>query len=321
MGTCSSQMLNSFLGPCVPPTSTPTPTVTPTMTKTPTQTPTQTPTNTITPTPTPTTKTTYYVYLECRTVPGPQNNVIIQPMPAVPGNVIGETILDLVNKVCWTLIDISDNLSQLQNTYNYNTYYNTNYFTQVFGTTFTDDEDSTACENCIKEIDVVVVTTSCNVELRNWSNCVDANTSGAVYVNSNPTPSYSFGANFDVNDVDVLIPVLVGDTITIVLTAPINSSCNFAVSDTDNVGNIFTHNDTITNTTISYSYVTYCGGKKSIEIFSTCILCREFSTDGTDTINYIDCFGNPQTIVNTVTNFCAQNGTVTGNGVSIIGPC
>jgi hypothetical protein len=52
----------------------------------------------------------------------------------------------------------------------------------------------------------------------------------------------------------------------------------------------------------------------------TPITCTEFNTDGTDTINYIDCFGNPQTIVNTVTNFCAQNGTVTGNGVSIIIP-
>ena len=52
----------------------------------------------------------------------------------------------------------------------------------------------------------------------------------------------------------------------------------------------------------------------------TPITCTEFSTDGTDTINYIDCLGIPQTIVNTVTNFCAANGTVTGLGVSIVTP-
>ena len=247
----------------------PTTSVTPTPTKTPTMTPTQTPTTSMTPTPTPTTKVLYYVYLECGAELGPRSNVIIQPMPAVPGNVIGESILDLVNKVCWTLIDISDNLPQLQNTYNYNTYYNTNYFTQVFGTIFTDDEDSTACENCLKYVEAIGdEPIRCNVELRNWSDCVEANTSGVVYVNS--TSVYSFGTNFDINDIDILIPVLVGDTITIELTAPINSSCNFDVSDTDISGNIFTHNDTITNTTITYSYVTYCGGKKSIEIFSTC---------------------------------------------------
>jgi hypothetical protein len=236
-------------------------------------TPTQTPTNSMTPTPTPTIKTTYYIYLRCETEAEPQNNVIIQPMPAVPGNVVGEAILG--NGGCWLLIDISNNsLSQLQNTYNFNTYYNTNYFTQVFST-FTSTESNSSCNNCLKSAEAVGLTpNNCNIELRNWSNCEIANTSGAVYVNyvdSNSIPVYSFDVNFNVNDVLQLIPVIIGDTITIVLTAPINSSCNFSVSDTNNVGNIFTYNDTITNTTISYSYVTYCGGAKSIEIFSSCI--------------------------------------------------
>jgi hypothetical protein len=237
----------------------------------PTPTPTLTPTNTMTPTPTPTTKVLYYVYLECGTKAGPQNSVLIQPMPAVVGNMIGDAILG--NGKCWSLIDISNNsLSQLQNLYPDNSYFDTNYFTQVFGSPFVISEDSTACENCLKYAEEVGVTPQdCNIELRNYSNCAEANTSGAVYVNSNPTPVYSFDVNFDVNDVLQLIPVSVGDTITIVLTAPINSSCTLDVSDTNSVGNIFTDSETITNTTTTYSYVTYCGGAKSIEIFSSCL--------------------------------------------------
>ena len=129
MSTCSPEMLNSFYGPCIPtsptptPTMTKTPTPTPTLTKTPTQTPTQTPTSSMTPTPTPTTKVLYYVYLLCGTVPGPQNNVIIQPMPAVPGNMIGDVILansPIGTCQCWSLIDISDNINQLISIYPFN---------------------------------------------------------------------------------------------------------------------------------------------------------------------------------------------------------
>lgn len=214
-----------------------------------------------------TTNNTYYVYIKCGTSPISGNNAIIQPVPAVPGNIVGNSIIG--NGECWSLIDISNNLSQLQNTYNYTTYCNTNYFTQVFGAIFTNTEDSTACENCLRYSDTAVITPqSCNITLKNSNNCAVANTSGVVYVNS--TPVYSFDTNFNVNSVVKQIPVSVGDTITIVLTAPINSSCNFAVSDTYSNGNIFTDNDTITNTTITYSYITYCGGLKSIEIFSTC---------------------------------------------------
>ena len=268
LSTCTTEITDSFSGLCIPLSPTPTPTPTPTITKTPTMTPTQTPTNSMTPTPTPTIKTTYYIYLRCGTEAEPQNNVIIQPMPAVPGNVVGEAIVG--NGECWSLINISNNsLSQLENLYPYNSYSNSNYFTQVFGTIYTSTEFSTACENCLKAAEAVGLTPqNCNIELRNWSNCAIANTSGVVYVGT--TPVYSFDDNFNVDDVTIQIPVLVGDTITIVLNAPIISSCNFAVSDTDINGNIFTYADSINNTGISYSYVTYCGGLKSIEIFSSC---------------------------------------------------
>jgi hypothetical protein len=151
--------------PTVTPTVTPTatigttptltPTVTPTQTKTPTPTPTQTKTPTPTPTITPSSNVLYYAYLQCRTIPGPFNNVIIQPVPAIPGNVVGDVILDVKDNICWELREISDNLSQLQNIYIFNTYYSTNYFTEVYGTIFTGTETTTPCEDCIKYLDTI----------------------------------------------------------------------------------------------------------------------------------------------------------------------
>jgi hypothetical protein len=112
--------------PPVTPTSTPTPTVT--RTQTPTLTPTRTPTMTVTPTqtmtmtPTPSSKETYYVYSVCGTRVPSITNTVIQPVPAIPGNVINEVILDVKNNRCWVLVAISSNLSQLQNTWNGTTY-------------------------------------------------------------------------------------------------------------------------------------------------------------------------------------------------------
>ena len=284
--TCSPEMINSFLGPCIPVSSTPTPTPTPTLTKTPTQTPTQTPTSTMTSTPTPTTKVLYYVYLLCGTVSGPQNNVIIQPMPAVPGNMIGDAILansPIGNCQCWSLIDISDNREQLLSNYPYNSTVDTNYFTQVFGVPFTSTIDSTACDICInqgtspisRELSCnPVIGEDCVITLRNWSNCADADTNGAVYVNyvpGNLPPVYSWLFNFDVNDVyrDFYAPA--GSTITIFLNAPYDGSITLNVINTNSAGNITTYTETITNTTTTYSYTTYCGVDNTIEIFSTCI--------------------------------------------------
>jgi hypothetical protein len=251
--------------PGASPSATPTPT--PTITKTPTMTPTQTPTNSMTPTPTPTTKVLYYVYRQCGTIDSPRSNVIIQPVAAVPGNVVGEVILDIKNEICWVLIKISDNLTQLQSIYVDNTYYDTNYFTDVFGETFSGE---TACEQCTAALNnLTPVIQQCQITLTNTSNCQRADTSGVVYVNS--VVVYSFDAGFDVNTIVQYINVSVGDTITIVLNAPSNSSCTFDVSDTDANGNIFTHIDSITNTSVSYTYNTYCGGKKEINISSTCV--------------------------------------------------
>lgn len=249
-----------------------TPTHTPTPTKTPTMTPTQTPTNSMTPTPTPTVKVLYYAYRQCDTIDGTRSNVIIQPVPAVPGNVIGDVILDIKNEICWTLINISDDLHLLQSIYVDNTYYDTNYFTDVFGETF---GGKTGCDDCKKKLESITpVTQQCQIKLTNTSNCQRADTSGVVYVTSpggNPIVVYSFDVDFDVNTIVQYINVSVGDTITIVLNAPSNGVCSFDVSDTDANGIIFVYADSINNTGLSYSYKTYCGGKKEINIFSTCV--------------------------------------------------
>jgi hypothetical protein len=295
---------------------TPTPTVTPTMTKTPTTTPTVTPTNSMTPTPTQTLKQSYYAYLMCGKRPS-RETVIIQPTPAIPGNVVGNVILDLVNKICWELIDISSNLSQLLNTWN-GTYISPNYFTNVYGTIFEGSETSKPCEDCEKLLEAisVPVKSDCTIDFRNWSDCVKADTKGEIYVNNEII--YSFDDTFDANVYLSTLFVNNGDFIKIYLYAPVNSVITLYTELSSGIST-----QTITDNEYILEFRVECGEKPlKIDIFSTClnIVCTEFSTDGTDTINYIDCLGNPQTIVNTVTNFCAANGTVTGNGVSIIIP-
>ena len=168
---------------------------TPTVTRT--VTPSVTPTNTVTMTPTPSTKIMYYVYLQCGTNNESQNNVIIQPVPAIPTNVVGNVIFDSKNSICWELVNISNNLSQLQNIYQYNAYYNSNYFTEVFGTIFSNSKGKTACGECdnyVKGLGVMSIP-KCDFNIRNWSNCVDSNTQGEIYVND--VTVYSFNQSFE----------------------------------------------------------------------------------------------------------------------------
>lgn len=147
----------STITPTPTPTVSLTPGLTPTITPTNTKTPTPTPTNTKTPTPTPTitpsTNITYYVYQRCGTTPSPFNNVIIQPIYAIPNNVVGDVILDLNDNTCWELIDVSIlSISQLQNIYQYNTYFSTNYFTLIYGTIF---NNLNPCEDCYKYVEAI----------------------------------------------------------------------------------------------------------------------------------------------------------------------
>jgi hypothetical protein len=297
---------------------TPTPTVTPTMTKTPTTTPTVTPTNSMTPTPTQTLKQSYYAYLMCGKIPS-KETVIIQPTPAIPGNVVGNVILDLVNKICWELIDISSNLSQLLNTWN-GTYISPNYFTNVYGTIFEGSETSKPCEDCEKLLEAisVPVKSDCTIDFRNWSDCVKADTKGEIYVNNEII--YSFDDTFDANVYLSTLFVNNGDFIKIYLYAPVKSVITLYTELSSGIST-----QTITDNEYILEFKVECGEKPlKIDIFSTClnIVCTEFSTDGSDTVYYTDCFGVPQIItIGTVTNFCASSGTVTGGGISIIGLC
>lgn len=264
--------------PTMTPTKTPTPTVTrtpgmspsatpthtPTPTKTPTMTPTQTPTNSMTPTPTPTTKTLYYAYAQCGSIL-PRAFVIIQSIPAIPGNMIGDVVLDNINKICWELINISDNENQLISIYPNNSTY-TNYFVDV--TYFQDNGVEKPCDNCEKSLDEPVIQ-RCNLTLTNIKNCAEAATSGMVYVNG--ILVYQFGVNFPVSTFTQLIPVVVGDVITIIINATGVGTGVVQVSDTDVNGDVLDYTSSvITNDSLEYTYRTYCGLKKEINIFSSC---------------------------------------------------
>ena len=265
--------------PSITPTRTVTPTTTPTvtptnsMTMTPTVTKTQTPTVTQTPTktmtPTPSGKVVYYVYLTCGTKPSPTGNVVIQPMPAIPGNVIGNVILDITRKICWELIDISSDLSQLQNVYPYNTTNVTNYFTNVSNTTFVGSETVNPCGECAKSLEAILVPvkSNCPVSLKNWSNCKGADIFGIIYLNS--VPVYSFDSTFDVNVFLSTLPTNSGDSIKIVLTAPSNG-VSIVTLTVNNGGQTYSQTSSVG---ISYDFIVKCvktSTENNIEIFSTC---------------------------------------------------
>jgi hypothetical protein len=251
--------------PGLSPTLTPTVTNTPTVTRT--VTPSVTPTTTPTMTVTPSTKIMYYVYLECGTNNEIKNNVVIQPVPAIPTNVVGNVIFDSKNSICWELVNISDNLSQLQNIYQYNAYYNSNYFTEVYGTIFSNSKGKTACGECdnyVKGLEVMSIP-KCDFNIRNWSNCVDSNTQGEIYVND--VTVYSFNQSFDSNLYTSNLTVNNGDSIRIHLIVPLESTITLNTELTS--GN---ETRTITNEDFTLNLIVNCSEKtQKIDIFSTCI--------------------------------------------------
>jgi hypothetical protein len=262
--------------PPVTPTQTPTPTKTstptPTVTKTPTQTKTPTPTvtttQTVTPTrtptmtPTPSSKETYYVYSVCGTRVPSITNTVIQPVPAIPGNVINEVILDVKNNRCWVLVAISSNLSQLQNTWNGTTYSN-NFFEDI-RLVYPNTDVSESCSQCNKDLETFIVTDErCNITLNNRSDCEESNVVGLIKVNN--LPIYSFGPNFGINNNTLLIDVGVGDLITIRLDVPTGSYCNLGIND-----NGVSYTEESYGGVILYEYIVGCNSKNEINITSTC---------------------------------------------------
>jgi phosphatidylethanolamine-binding protein (PEBP) family uncharacterized protein len=262
------------------PTMTPTrtPTQTPTMTKTPTQTPSHTPTMTMTPTqtmtmtPTPSSKKTYFVYLICGERPD-KTTVVIQPVPAIPGNVVGESIFDIDNSLCWELMEISSDLTQLENTWLGNTI-DYNYFTNVYPTVFTNTEGYNACENCLKYVEAiggggVIAGSKCPTNLRNWSDCARSNASGFIAIND--IIIYSFDSTFDANVFISTLGTNEGDVVKIVLTPNVTNSI-VTLNVTYNGVSLFSQ--TSSNNEIGFVYTVRCDAKSTtqynIDIFSTC---------------------------------------------------
>ena len=253
--------------PPVTPTRTATPTVT--RTQTPTLTPTRTPTMTVTPTqtmtmtPTPSSKETYYVYSVCGTRVPSITNTVIQPVPAIPGNVINEVILDVKNNRCWVLVAISSNLSQLQNTWNGTTYPN-NFFENI-GLVYPNTDVSASCNQCNKDLETyIVIDERCNITLNNRSDCEESNVVGLIKVNN--LPIYSFDTNFGINNFTSFIDVGVGDLITIRLEVPIGSYSNLGIND-----NGVSYTEESYGGVILYEYIVGCNSKNEINITSTCI--------------------------------------------------
>ena len=265
---------------CPPPTPSQTPTSTPnaTLTPTPSITPTLTPTNTVTPSITPTQTSTpavlYYVYSGCVTAGSPITNTIIQPVIALPGMVIGNVILDTVNVICWELIDISFNLSQLQNLYPNNYTSSTNHIVENSGEIFVTNGDVSACSECekIRETLTPVPPESCvlTVNRTSFNRCRFNNFSGKVYING--VEVYSFTTPPSSDNVS-LFPVNTGDAITVEMTVPnvVGVEGSFNIDDIDENGAPFQYSSPIfNNQTICYTYRTYCGGKTSVTFTQRC---------------------------------------------------
>jgi len=261
--------------PTMTKTPTQTPTQTPTMTKTPTQTPTQTPTMTMTPTqtmtmtPTASYKIMYFAYLICGERPD-KTTVVIQPVPAVPGNVVGGVILDFTNKLCWELMEINSDLSQLENNWGGVTYYY-NWFDDVSPTINTGTVSLRPCEQCNKVLEAisVPVRTKCPTNLRNWSDCARSDASGLIGIND--VLVYSFDSTFDANVFIRGLDTYVGDVVKIILTPNVTNSV-VTLNVTYNGASLFSQ--TSSTSEISFVYTVRCDVKSTtqynIDIFSTC---------------------------------------------------
>lgn len=215
-----------------------------------------------------TTNNTYYAYLICGKIPG-KTTVVIQPAPAVPGNVVGGVILDFTNKLCWELMEISSNLSQLENnwigiTYDYN------WFDDVSPTIYTGTETLKPCEECVKMINTVVpVKSKCPTNLRNLSDCAIADASGVISIND--IIIYSFTSTFDANVFIDTLSTYNGDVVKISLTPNVTNS---VVTLNVTYGGTSLTSQTSSTTPIGFVFTVRCDTNSTtqynIDIFSTC---------------------------------------------------
>jgi hypothetical protein len=206
----------------------------------------------------------------CGTRRPSETTVVIQPVPAILGNLINDVVLHVPSRVCWQLMAISSNLQQLQNQWFGATYPN-NYFTGGV-TLFPNIPNRTPCEDCKKALDILPLEGACPTNLRNWSNCKAADVTGEIYIttpNGVSTLVYSFGPNFDVNIYLGTLPTNSGDVIKIILIPPTNGETTVTL----NVSGYVTYSETSSGN-IVYTFKTECNKDYpngcNIDIFSTC---------------------------------------------------
>ena len=132
-------------------------------------------------------------------------------------------------------------------------------------------KDEEPCDECDKALNPPPpLNNRCDLTLINVKNCVEAATSGMVYLNG--VLVYEFGVDFPVTTFTQLIPVVIGDVITIKINAVGTGSCVIQVSDAYADGTALDYTSSIiSNNNLEYTYKTYCGLKKEITIFSTCL--------------------------------------------------
>jgi hypothetical protein len=241
---------------------TPTPTITQTKTPTMTMTPTHTPTPTMTMTPTPSPLIKYYAYRECGG--DDKSLVILQPILALPGMVLNDTILFNSGGVhtCWELIGNTLTLQQYQGLY-VNTYTSvTNYFTDVSGDIYK------KCAECQRAADLLnnPVHNNCSLDFTYQNTCLNGG-SGTVSINDNVIYEWNgyigtYNSNTDspitVNDGDVITVngFLIDTRNILVMTIETNDISGNSVSGYEEIYGL--------QTDYQYSYVVYCGGNPNV---------------------------------------------------------
>jgi len=218
----------------------------------------------MTPTPTETLKKAYYAYKICGEERGPET-VVFQDIAVIPGIVVGNAIYDNVRGICWELVEISTNLGQLYS--NWGGVYVPGYFTNV--TLFQGTVTLKPCEECEKAAEAVGLVSDCTIALRNWSDCIKADTKGEIYIgnSSGINMIYSFDDTFDANVYLSTLYVNNGDIVKIYLYAPVDSIITLYTELSSGINTYTIAN----NNERTVEFRVECGTKpQKIDIFSTC---------------------------------------------------
>jgi phosphatidylethanolamine-binding protein (PEBP) family uncharacterized protein len=140
----------------------------------------------------------------------------------------------------------------------------------VSPTIYTGSDGTTPCEECVKILDTisVPVKSKCPTNLRNWSNCANADVSGVIYIGSNLV--YSFTSTFDTNLLIDTLDTNDGDVVDITLIPNVTNSV-VTLNVMYNGFSLFSQ--TSSSDDIRFVFTINCDSKINpyqIDIFSTC---------------------------------------------------